>query len=567
MIIINIKRKYSKIIFQISKIILILFCSINVHSQDIGGINKKNIFTAHGNLAANGLFYYVDGIPARSKPLSYLFSGNFNLNLAGVELPFSFVYSEQERNFRQPFNRFGVSPKYKWATLHIGYRNINYSPFTLGGYTVLGLGVDLNPGKFRFGFMYGRFMRPIEGNSSGSANSTPAFKRRGFATKIGYGNNKQFFDLIFLRITDDSSSIKKDSTIKNLTPAVNLVIGYNTHIEFWKKFVFESEAAYSAYTEDLCSKQAPSDDVITNATGAFIGVNGSTKKNSAVRASFQYKEKYYSIKLQYKRISPNYKSMGTYFMNNDLQQIAIEPAAMLLKSKLNLRASIGLQNDNLNNAKKTTTYRLVSSVNLSYNPFPIFGIDLSYSNYFTNQSAGTQALLDSTKYYQVNENIIVSPRFIITGKQLNHIISFSYNFMRLNDMNTYTEKNSEYSTHNVSGNYVITLLQYNASISACINYTSMKMATSTSNFIGGTVGLSKSFFKNKLSLNIPLSLQKTSTNGSSSLIMNVGSTINYKPFKKHSFNFNFNYIGNLEATTVSPKFNEIKGVLGYVFNF
>lgn len=496
-----------------------------------------------------------------------MFSGNFNLNLAGVELPFSFVYSEQERNYRQPFNQFGVSPKYKWVTLHIGYRNINYSPFTLAGHSMLGLGIDLNPGKFRFGFMYGRFMRPVEGNASGDANSTPSFKRRGFATKIGYGNNKQFFDLIFLRITDDSSSIKRDSTIKNLTPAVNLVIGYNTHIELWKKFIFESEAAYSAYTENLGSKEVSSNDAITNATGAFIGVNGSTKKNSAVRASFQYKEKYYAIKLQYKRISPNYKSMGTYFMNNDLQQIAIEPSAMLIKNKLNLRASIGLQNDNLNNAKKATTYRLISNMSVSYNPFPIFGIDASYSNYYTNQSAGRQALLDSTKYYQINENITISTRFIITGKQINHIISFSYNFMRLNDKNTITEKISEYSTHNISGNYIITLLQYNASISACINYTSMKMSTSTNNFIGGTVGLSKSFLKNKLSVNVPISLQRTTSNGLSGWIMNTGSTINYKPFKRHSFNFNFNYIGNLKATIVSPVFNEIKGVLGYIFNF
>jgi len=546
-----------------------------IQAQDLNNITKQKPFTISGNLAANGLFYGVSGIEARSKPLSYLFSGNATIGFYGVQIPLSFVFSEQERNFRQPFNQFGLSPKWKWITLHIGYRSLNYSSFTLSGHNMLGLGVDLNPGNFRFSFMFGRFQRAVSGSSSGTANSTPAYKRRGFATKIGYGTNKRFFDLIFLRVSDDSTSLskdtaslRKDKSLTNLTPAANMVIGYNTHIEIIPKLIFESEAAFSVYTNDRTVKDTSDlNDGLLKACGKLSQVNSSSRKNTAIRASLMYKEKFYSIMLQYKRISPNYQSMGAYYMSNDMQQISIEPSVLLLKNKLNIRASAGLQNDNLNKAKNATTYRLATALNISYNPFQFFGIDASYSNYFTSQKAGSQALLDSTKYYQVNENILVSPRFIVVNSKATHIISLIYNFMRLNDMNTYTENISDYYTHNVSGNYILTLLQYNASVAVGINYTTMKMSTFTNNLIGGSIGLSKTFLKNKLSVNVPLSLQRNTFNSAAGWIMNAGSTISYRPFKRHSFNFNFNYIGNLTATPVSPVFHEIKGVVGYVFTF
>jgi len=39
-----------------------------------------------------------------------------------------------------------MSPYYKWITIHVGYRNINYSQFTLAGHTILGAGIELHPG-------------------------------------------------------------------------------------------------------------------------------------------------------------------------------------------------------------------------------------------------------------------------------------------------------------------------------------------------------------------------------------------------------------------------------------
>jgi hypothetical protein len=547
-------------------LLLILFSKLT-EAQDIATINSKNLLSFHGNVGASLLFYNVNGIAARSKPFSYLFSGNFNLRFAGIELPFSFVYSEQDRDFRQPFNQFGLSPKYKWITVHLGYRNVNYSSFTLGGHSILGAGIDLTPGKFRFGFMWGRFMRPVEGNSSGGALSTPSFKRKGFATKIGYGNNKRFFDIIFLKANDDSTSVVRDSTLNGLTPASNMVLGYNSHIEFAKKFVFESEGAFSSYTEDITSLKGASNDTYTKFAKSFIAVNGTTGNKTALRVSIQFKEKLYSIRLQYKRISPNFNSMGTYFIGGDIQQISLDPNFMLFKQKLNVRLSLGIQNDNLNKKKYATTQRLAESINFSYNITRFFGIDAGYSNYFTNQKGGAIALIDSTKYYQMNENITFSPHYLIVGKVNTHVIALNYCYMNLNDLNSYTEKFADYNTHNVMLNYVLNLNKHNLSLNAALNYTTMQSANFSNYVTGFALGASKSFFNNKLSVSVPLSLQNNRCNGVSGLILNASGSVGYRPFKKHSLNLTINYINNLTSTVLSPAFGELRGVLAYVFTF
>ena len=188
--------------------VLFLFPGI-LFSQDIGNISKQKPFTFHGSIGLDLMAYAVDGIPARQLPFSWLLSANATASIYGIEFPFSFVFSDQQRSYAQPFNQFGISPRYKWITVHLGYRNVTFSNFTLAGHTFLGYGIELNPGIFRFGFIYGRFDRKTATSPVFETDSLPHYKRKGFAVKLGVGSEKNFFDLIFLRIRDDSSSIPK----------------------------------------------------------------------------------------------------------------------------------------------------------------------------------------------------------------------------------------------------------------------------------------------------------------------------------------------------------------------
>ena len=109
-----------------------------------------------GGLNAYAGLYQASGIDARNQTTPFGLSGSVNVSLpGGVSLPFSMVLGNQGASFRQPFNQFGVSPTYKWAMVHAGYRNVQFSPFTLAGHTFLGGGFEINPGKLRLGAVYG----------------------------------------------------------------------------------------------------------------------------------------------------------------------------------------------------------------------------------------------------------------------------------------------------------------------------------------------------------------------------------------------------------------------------
>ncbi|MBK9959426.1 MAG: hypothetical protein IPP11_12940 [Chitinophagaceae bacterium] len=167
----------------------------DVQAQDVESMNIKNPFQFHGNVNLQLDYYKANGISARQKEFSWLINGNPVLTVLGVDIPLSFVLSNFENKFYQPFNQFGISPKYKWATLHLGYRNLTYSNYTLAGHRILGAGFDLKPKNFRIGFMYGQLRRSASIDSSMNANPmyvrpAPTYKRLGMAAKLGYSFKK-----------------------------------------------------------------------------------------------------------------------------------------------------------------------------------------------------------------------------------------------------------------------------------------------------------------------------------------------------------------------------------------
>src|SRR5512145_478468 len=67
-----------------------------VVSQDLGAIKQQKPVTLHGNVGLNLMAYTADGIESRQDPFSYVFSANAALSIYGVDLPFSFVYSNKQ---------------------------------------------------------------------------------------------------------------------------------------------------------------------------------------------------------------------------------------------------------------------------------------------------------------------------------------------------------------------------------------------------------------------------------------------------------------------------------------
>ena len=549
---------------------ILIFSATECFPQDVGNKAKPKPFTFHGSIGLNLMAYAVDGIPARQLPFSYLITANATATIYGIELPFSFVYSNRQKSYAQPFNQFGLSARWKWITLHGGYRNVTFSEFTLAGHTFLGGGIELTPSIFRFGFVYGRFDRKTTTSPVFETDSLPRFKRKGFAVKLGVGTENNHFDLLFLRIRDDSSSIEHPDTGAYRFPEQNVVAGFSSRFTFFKKLTWETEAAVSLYTTDMSAKpslDSTSPSILLNLNNFFV-INQSSEYYMAIRSSLKFKSKSWSLKLEYKRIDPRYRSMGAYYFNNDVENLTLSPSFTLLKRKLSVSGSVGLQRDNLKGSKRATSLRTIGNVNVSFNPSYKFGLDINYGNFGISQSAGRLPLNDTIKVSQTTHNLSVMPRLMFMDTKKSHMIFLVYSMAMFYDQNKFTSAITYFESHTGQLNYTLGLIESKWSFTFGLSYASFSTCLSDNTGTGGTFGLSKLFFKDKLSLNWNNSLTRSVSDAGKGWILNSNLTSNYKVHKHHAIKLNVYFTGNYnDPGSINKSFNEIKGDLGYVYSF
>ena len=130
--------------------------SSSLWSQDIEALVKATPLSISGGINVNANYYNNQGGNSIQPPFFYTVGANLNLNFFGiVSAPLSFRYSPTGNQFnyptvkRQPFNQMGISPKYKWLTVHLGYRSMNFSKYTYSGARFFGGGIEVKPQKIK----------------------------------------------------------------------------------------------------------------------------------------------------------------------------------------------------------------------------------------------------------------------------------------------------------------------------------------------------------------------------------------------------------------------------------
>jgi hypothetical protein len=554
-------------------LILLFLISGTLQSQNLEGLSSQKPVLLSGGLTARTIFYDANGIPNRRQPFSYIFTGSPTISIFNsFTIPLTFTYSEQDRSFRQPFNQFGMSPYYKWITIHAGYRNINYSQFTLAGHTFLGAGVDLHPGIFRLGFITGRFNRATPVDTSVKSFQPYTYSNHGIAGKIGIGKGVNFFEVSMLKAKDDSSSMHPLKEFKGtITPAENVVAGINGQVKFLKVFTFAIEAATSVYTRNLNNRTALSDSAnkgVTKILGSFITTNITTERYNAIQTSLGYHQKIFSARVQYRRVDPDYKTMGAYFFNSDIENITFAPSLNLFKNKFKFGGSIGYQHDNLKKQKQTTSSRIIGSANLSTDFNDHLGIDFSYSNYSNTQLRKTILLGNTFRIAQVSKNYSFTPRYILAGEKYVHSLVFSANFNIFSSVDKTIDNLSDTKSTNYFLNYQITLVPKNLTYTFNMNYTDVKSASYEDGNYGITLGANKVLNNSKLTLGWLGSFLKGLHGKSTGLILNQNVNVNYRINKHHGFGTTLSYINNKsQQTLVNPSYSEWQADLNYRYVF
>ncbi len=544
--------------------------------QNLNELGKENALQLGGGVSLTQMAYWAQGIDQRRDPYSYFLTGNITPTLYGVALPFSFAVSNQSRSFQQPFNQFSLHPSYKWATAHLGYTTMTFSPYTLNGHIFRGVGVELRPERFQVSAMYGQLRRAVPPDSL--RNSVPGFERWGFGLKAGYRQEQDYAELSIFHGEDKAESLPELPEAADLFPEENIAFGISLGKGLWQKVALQTEWALSALTRDTRSDVLASNE---NSWGGLFTPRTSTAYYQAWKAGVQYLMESYTVGVGYERIEPGYTTHGAYFFNNDLENYTVNATATWWGGKINASANGGIQRDNLDRSKISTMNRWVGSLSVSAAPSDQLTLSTTYSNFqsFTNirsQFVDINQLtpydnLDTLRFTQISQSLNLNANYQLPGSsQKRQFVSANVAVQDAAERQRDVVQNSGSRFYNLNTSYVIswTALQLSSSFAYNLNRNESQMMDLTTH--GPSVSVNKTMMERKLRLTFTSAYNTSVSSGTSQFrIFTIRSNAGYTIQKKHQFNLGLAAINRAGGSGIegTNAFTEFTGTLTYNYSF
>jgi hypothetical protein len=563
---------------KIISICFILF-SVAGQAQQLDQIGIKKGIKVTGGVSLANNFYTVSGMANRLNPYSYVLAGNVNINLYGVSVPLSFSYSNQNFSYRQPFNIVGASPTYKRFTAHIGYRNLTFSPYTLNGHNFLGGGLEYKGEKFSVMAMSGRFLKAVQYDSN-NVNTLPSYKRLGGGIKLTYRNKGDEISLSNFYARDMISSIDSVPAKLGLTAQENVVWGISAKKALGSKFSLGIDYGRSAWTKDITAQDAPKQSKSPLSSLFYLNWNQSTVVYSAIKLNGTYKFKLFSLGAGYERIDPEYRTLGAYYFNNDLENITANASTALLQNKITISANAGLQRDDLNNAKSSKMKRIVGSANVGLNPTKRLNVNLSYSNFYSYVNIKPvelqylpNAQFDTLNYTQISQTINGSIAYkLLESDNVSKSIRLSTSQMSSSNKQS-TAETKKNTMLNAALAYNQAWKKSGINFGVSLNANQSKFLTSNTMFVVLGINGGMPIIKKKVRATLGLNGNQNYENGSIvAYLFSATNSYSYRLGKHQVFNASLRYTGRTKISEsitgrYNTNFNEFMGSLTYSYNF
>ena len=266
--------------------------------------------TLTGGINLTGTAAFYSGPQPRYDRYGFQAGANLNFDILGVNAPFSLYYSDKNTLYRLPSYQFaGISPSYRWARVHLGDRNLNFSPYTFSDQTFRGAGVELTPGSWTVKAMGGRLRYQSLFDVGARSGLEESYRRTGYAGEVGYRGSGWDLRGIVFGARDDIPEVALDTSI-GVAPAQNVVASLIGGVQLPLKLRLEAEYARSFLTVDRLAPKLPDS---LQATRGLVEQRSGTSAADVIRVGLTH-----SIwRIGYLRVAPGYKSLGTLFVQDD----------------------------------------------------------------------------------------------------------------------------------------------------------------------------------------------------------------------------------------------------------
>lgn len=565
------------------RLLYIAFCFVslsylhqNAFAQQLDNISKKDILKVSGGLNLNSVLLNTNNPNSTRDPFTWYLSGNLNFSILNWSIPFNYTYSNNKGTYTQPFNQYGLTPTYKWVKTYVGWSNMSFSQYTLSGKPFLGGGFELTPKKWKISFFYGRLVKPTEYDAINENASQMAYKQMGMGAKIGYEKKGYGLHLIWFQAKDIANSLVFIPSSANISPQANTVVSIQGKMPITKYFNLESEYALSGLTNNTIQEKTINEPV-KNKLPILFSPNGTSEFYSAFKTSFNFTSKFIGVGVNYERVAPGYKTLGAYYFNNDFENITLAPQFRMFKNKLTLGMNAGMQKNNLNENKITTTRRAVGSANINFVPNKKWMFAASYSNFtsFTRNRPITDPYYvpspaDTMRFYQVSQNANANINHNFEKKRFRNSITLT-GMYQVSSQQTGSTSQAPVTVINGNSSYALTHKASKTNITFNVNANQSKMLTATTVLFGPGLSVGKQFFKNALNASLGATYNNALLNGESNgsviaerLNINFAPKVKNTKYGKPTLGISCSYV---TKNTKLTQQNEFTGTVNFGYNF
>jgi hypothetical protein len=279
-----------------------------------------------------------------------------------------------------------------------------------------------------------------------------------------------------------------------------------------------------------------------------------------------YTEKKYKVGLSYRRVDPDYLSMGSVYLNNDFEDLQLQTTFRVLKNKLSVNVSGGFQRNNLNNDKTSEMLRLIASLSTTYTINEHWTSTLTFSNFNTSSQMVVVNTLDTMRYAQVSQNMSGQIMYNKVFKKVRFGTGLNGNYQNAKIFqNDVLNVNSSSRLFNANYSFQLGLLKSGLNISANIGAAMTEAGLKEMSTLGPTLSINKRFKSGKLTTSISVSTLKSYMDSVPlGYILNLKSNNNYSINRHHALTNTLSYI---EKSSPGNKVKQFIATLGYNYVF
>lgn len=405
--------------FGISSLILL---SIPLNAQQRSIDKLGSLLSITGQFSFHQSFNYRSGLAAVRAPYQYIAQGGIQIQLGKWAIPLQVQYANAAFTYQQPFNQLGLSPHYKWITLHGGYRSVQLNTYLLPSTTYLGGAIELTPGKWHVLAVYGRFRKAMPMDTL----TLPQYDRWGGGYKIAFRGSKTQWEQAMLLFKDDTTSHPSDSI-----PA-QASLGYSIGIQHKLSTAFQFSVEWAILHYQHNFKSSELEELSKSFPQLFIQ---SASLHQARKIQWRYNQKKVGIALVWERIDPGFTSLGAYYFMNDIEKWSCQTKVSIPAIGGQVSTELGWQRTNLKQTMGTATSSFLYQVQAAVKIKKKLQLQTTFSNatYYTRliQRFQTLRLTDTLQMIQVNRAAQVSIQWIMGPSSSCKRLQFQYSWQQL----------------------------------------------------------------------------------------------------------------------------------------